>query len=137
MPVYGLKNLIDMNIMKCFTLTVLLFLIACKPKNLPTYTTYSDQQVVVKLSHMTTKQDLYMIEKNLNILGFRMNTEGSEFFDDGNLRILKLIITTPTGKTGQTTADLVNLQFKYWGFYYKNLDGSEAFKIGDMTDVLE
>jgi len=42
-----------------------------------------------------------------------------------------LAVKTPDGSNGTTSADLVTLQFKYFGFIYKKT-GSPTFKIGEI-----
>lgn len=92
-------------------------MIACSPKDLPTEFSTSAEASVLKVSHMTTKSELETISKSLLLSDIILEYDQSEFFEDGRLRTLRLKVLTPAG-SGQTSADLTNLQYKYYGFIY-------------------
>lgn len=108
-------------------------LASCMPKDLPTSIFQKQDFALVKLSHMTTKDDLQEIQQKLAEQEIGFNYEGSTFFEDNKLQKLSLQVSVPGGHTGRTTADIVALQFKYFGFLYQK-DGSPVFRIGEMTD---
>lgn len=108
---------------------VLLLLHSCQPKELPTLTEINDKIVSVKLSHQTTKNELESIASQVSKYNIKMDYSGSTFFEDGKLRILSLIVTTPT-QSGRTNADLMGLQYRYIGFEYEAVQ--DKFRIGEM-----
>lgn len=103
--------------------TVLLFCISwfvsCTPKELPTLFENTDDKIVVKLSHQTTKAEIDNIIAELKQKNIQVDVTGSKFLDDNRLRSLKLAAVWPDGMGGTITADLMNLQFKYCGFVYE------------------
>ncbi len=112
---------------------IALFLLACSPKDLPTVFIQQDDYALLKVSHETTKNELKAIKDKLENQGIVIDYFSSSFFDNDQLQILRLIVTTPEGHSGQTTADIVNLQFKYYGFKY-NKGGAPVFKIGELVE---
>ena len=92
--------------------------ISCSPKELPTIFENTDDKIVVKLSHQTTKAEIDNIIAELKAKKIQMDVTGSKFFDDNKLRSLKLTAMWPDGTVGNIAADLMNLQFKYCGFVY-------------------
>lgn len=117
-------------------LFILLFsisLVACNPKSLPTVFVQKNNYALLKVSHETSKDELQRIKEQLENQDITMDYSSSSFFDNGRLQILKLLVTTPEGHTGQTTADIVNLQFRYYGFKYDK-DGAPVFKIGEIQE---
>jgi hypothetical protein len=110
---------------------VILFVIVlgCKPKSLPTKFKIDSESVGLYLSHETSKNELDSISLVLKENDILMSYEGSVFFEEGKLRILKLFVQTPD-HSGRTSADLVALQFRYIGFEYNKLSGE--LMIGEM-----
>jgi hypothetical protein len=108
-------------------------LISCQPKGLPTTFEQKDGYVLVKLSHLTTKAEMTEIAEKAKEQQLVVDFEGSEFFEDGKLRNLKLKVTIPNGSGGMTSADLAKLQFKYWGFRYSR-DMKPLLKIGEIVE---
>ena len=106
---------------------------ACSPKDLPTVFIQQEGYALLKVSHETTRNELKEIKNQLEKQGIVTDYFSSSFFDNDKLQILRLVVTTPEGHSGQTTADIVNLQFKYYGFKY-NKDGAPVFKIGEMVE---
>lgn len=104
---------------------------ACQPKELPTELKQSEGFASMKVSHLTTKQELKEMAQKLAVQEIKIDYTSSEFFDDGKLRKLQLFVVTPDGSSGATTVDGVTLQFKYFGFLYQK-DGNPTFKIGEM-----
>jgi len=107
-----------------------LFLSACSPKDLPTVAEHSADNVLLKLSHQSTKAEMESFARLIEDYGLEMDYSESEFFETGTLRNLKLKVMTPVGG-GSTTADQVTLQYKYYGFHYQK-EGNPAFIIGKM-----
>lgn len=113
------------SVFSCF------ILFSCQPKDLPTVFDQSEGYAQMKVSHQTKKEELISISQKLADHGIQIDFSKSEFFEDGKLRNLKLAVKTPDGSNGTTSADLVTLQFKYFGFIYKKT-GSPTFKIGEI-----
>ncbi|MFN8337777.1 MAG: hypothetical protein U0T36_02040 [Saprospiraceae bacterium] len=114
-----------------FFVIVFVSIYACQPKDLPTELKQSDGFASMKVSHLTTKQELQEMAQKLAAQEIKIDYSSSEFFDDGKLRNLKLSVVTPGGSSGATNVDGVTLQFKYFGFMYQK-DGNPTFKIGEM-----
>lgn len=89
---------------------------SCQPKSLPTIINFDENKIVVKLSHESTKKEIQEIIELLSGYNAILNTESSEFFEDGKLRDLNLRLTLPNGKGGALSAKLTNIQFNYYGF---------------------
>jgi len=118
--------------MKNILILSLLFLFSsCQPKDLPTVLTQSEGYALMKISHETTKKELTEMAQKLTEQGIKIDFSSSEFFEDGKLRSLKLGVETPDGNRGSTSADLVVLQFNYYGFLYQK-DGNPVFQIGNI-----
>jgi hypothetical protein len=111
---------------------LMITLASCMPKDLPTSISQKQDFALVKLSHMTTKDELQEIQQKLAEQGIGFNYEGSTFFEDNKLQKLSLMVSVPGGHSGRTTADIVALQFRYFGFLYQK-GGRPVFKIGEMT----
>lgn len=120
--------------MKYLLLTFLsISLLSCNPKELPTVLIQKDGYALMKVSHQTTRSELAGIQNQLAEQGITLDYSGSSFFDNESLQILKMHVVTPKGHSGQTTADIVNLQYRYYGFLYQE-DGQPGFKIGEMPE---
>lgn len=103
---------------------------SCQPKNLPTIADIHDDYVEVKISHMTTQDELANIKLKLSsVSNIEFDYSQSEFFEDGKIQLLKMGVITPSGNMGSGTADLMTLQFKYYGFEY-NPKGNPSIRIG-------
>ena len=102
------------------TLSIITFLLtSCQPKNLPTVSDIHADYAEVKFSHMTTKDEMAKIKielKSMSNIEFRY--EQSQFLDDGHLQVLKIGVVMPDGTKASTSADLMKLQFNYYGFLY-------------------
>jgi len=112
-------------------LSLLVLITSCQPKDLPTVFTQSEGYALVKISHETTKTEMEEMATKLAEQGIKIIFSNSEFFEDGKIRNLKLGVETPDGNRGSTSADLVVLQFKYYGFIYQK-DGNPVFQIGNI-----
>jgi hypothetical protein len=108
-----------------------LFLVTCTPKELPTVLQLNDGDVIMKVSHQTSEEELKTIQKQLLTIQITIDFSTSEFFENGMLRKLNLVVMTPDSHVGKTSADIVNLQYKYFGFIYQK-NGSPTFKIGEI-----
>jgi hypothetical protein len=120
---------------RIFAFGALVFLLSCQ-SNLPTYFEQNQDFALVKFSFSTTKDEMIEIQKKLKGQGIEMDFTGSEFFEDGKLRNLKLKVTTPSGSGGMASADQVTLQFKYFGFKYDKV-GDKSFLIGEITEEID
>jgi hypothetical protein len=112
-----------------FLMILLQMVCGCMPKELPTMTEINDKMIKVKLSHQTTKGELETISRQVANYGVRMEYGNSTFFEDGKLRILSLVVTTPT-HSGKTSSDLMGIQYRYVGFEYDPINN--LFGIGEM-----
>ena len=112
-------------------LSFLILLSSCQPKDLPTVFTQSEGYALMKISHQTTKTELEQMSIKLAEQGINITFSNSEFFEDGKIRNLKLGVETPDGNRGSTSADIVVLQFNYYGFIYQK-DGNPVFQIGNI-----
>jgi hypothetical protein len=120
-----------MKITRFLSLMILLqIIVGCQPKELPTMIEINDKIVKVKLSHQTTKAELETISQQVVKYGVTMDYSSSTFFDDGKLRILSLLVTTPT-HSGKTNSDLMGIQYRYVGFEYDPINN--LFGIGEMV----
>ncbi len=101
----------------CLSFFILIFL-GCQPKELPTQTKVDSEESYLKISHMTTIDELKKAQLDLMQVGIAVDFHNSIFFDNGKIRILDLVVVLPDGTGGSCKADLVKLQFKYYGFQY-------------------
>ncbi|MBK6783533.1 MAG: hypothetical protein IPG79_07065 [Saprospiraceae bacterium] len=102
---------------------------SCEPKVLPTVIEFKQDQVMVKFSHMSTMAEFAQAAIQCNERNINMQYAGSEFFEDGRVKKLAIQLTMPNGKSGNTTADLTTLQYKYYGFMVAD---NGYFKIGHI-----
>lgn len=105
--------------------------LSCTPKSLPTVFEAREGYALLKASHEITKSELQQIKDDLAELGFDMDFSRSQFFDDGKIQRLSLSVLTPEGAAGSTSADLVTLQYKYYGFRYDK-QGESLLYLGIM-----
>jgi hypothetical protein len=108
-----------------------LFLLSCQPKELPSYLEYKDGYAILKISHQTSRDELFSYAEALKEQGIEIDFSKSTFFDNDRLQNLSLFVKTPDGNSGNTSADQTNLQFKYFGFLYQK-NGNPSFKIGEI-----
>lgn len=103
---------------------------SCQPKDLPTILDIHEDYAAVKISHMTTKSELELIKSKLSsTANIQFEFNQSDFFENGNIQSLKMSIVTPEGAKGSGSADLMTLQYKYYGFEY-NPKGNPSIRIG-------
>jgi hypothetical protein len=118
--------------MKTFTPVFLLLLtLSCTPKSLPTVFEAREGFALLKASHEITKTELQQIKEDLAVMGFDMDYSKSQFFEDGKIQRLTISVLTPEGAAGSTSADLVTLQYKYYGFRYDK-QGESLLYLGIM-----
>lgn len=107
-------------------------LLSCQPKDLPTVSDIHADFAEVKFSHMTTQEEMAQIKTTLKkVSNIDLLYEQSQFLENGKLQILKIGVKLPNGTKGSTNADLMTLQFKYFGFLY-NPKSTPIFKIGAL-----
>jgi len=116
---------------KLLTFSILaIIMISCQPKNLPTISDIHQEYAEVKISHLTTNDELVSIKSKLKtISNIDLDFSKSVFFEDGKIQILKMSVMMPDGTKGSGSADLMTLQHKYYGFEY-NPKGNPTSKIG-------
>ena len=116
-------------------LTISIFsfvLLSCQPKDLPTVSDIHADFAEVKFSHMTTKDELVNIKAELkSVSNIDLRFEQSQFLEDGHLQELKIGVVLPDGTKASTSADLMKLQFNYYGFLY-HPKGNPSASIGVM-----
>ncbi len=115
------------------TLSICSFILfSCQPKDLPTIADIHSDFVEVKFSHMTTKAEMRKIKTELKtVSNIDLIYNQSQFLEDGRLQILKIGVVMPDGTKGSTKADLIKLQFNYYGFLY-DPKGTVRASIGAM-----
>ncbi len=67
---------------------------------------------------MTTFDEMKKAQEELKKIGTVLDFEKSLFFENGKLRTLNLTIILPSGTGGSCTADIVALQYHYYGFHH-------------------
>jgi hypothetical protein len=77
---------------------------------------------------MTTKAEMEDVVKLVEQQGGVLDIGRSQFFADGKLKILNISVREPGGNSGSTKADLVPLQYGYYGFQW----GNETFGVGGI-----
>jgi hypothetical protein len=105
-------------------------LFSCQPKELPTMVIDKDEMFVAKFSHMTTKAEMENTVKLVEQKGGTLDISRCKFFDSGKLQILNITVKEPSGNAGSTKADIVPLQYGYYGFEWQS-DGQ--FGVGSIN----
>lgn len=101
------------------------------PKELPPSLDVNGNNITMKVSHQSTKEELEKWQKDLSMKNIEFNFSKSEFFDDGKIRKLSFTVLFPDGTQGSATGDLVAIQYRYFGFIYTPQE-AVAFSIGDI-----
>ena len=113
-------------------LFIALFIISgCQPKELPSILTIHGDHIVCKVSHMTSKTEIDDFTRKLAAINVRLDLAGTTYLKDGKLQNLKFVVSLPNGMIGTAAADIVGLQYRYYGFEY-NPKGSPSFKTGSF-----
>jgi hypothetical protein len=107
-----------------FYTLLLLSLFSCQPKDLPTQLKADPDNSYLKVSHLTTNDELVKAKDDLKQVGISLNFDKSTFFENGNLRTLNLMVTLANGTGGKCTADLSKLQYTYYGFEFNKNNGN-------------
>lgn len=107
---------------------------ACSPKELPTISIADRDSFTVMLSHQSTKQEMDEIAEELETTyGAMVDYAGTQYFEDGRLQSLVVMVTLPSGSYAKGAAELLNIQFKYFGFKASNLaEGKGTLWLGQM-----
>ena len=113
-------------------LFIALFIISgCQPKELPSILNIQRDYIVCKVSHLTTKTEIDDFTRKLAAINVRLDLAGTTYLKDGKLQNLKFVVSLPNGMIGTAAADIVGLQYRYYGFEY-NPKGSPSFKTGSF-----
>lgn len=105
---------------------------SCEPKDLPTSIDIKDDYAVVKMSHMTTEDEMIKIQTLLKEkCEIDFNYSKSTFFEGGKLRSLSFEFRNRDGHGGKAFADLMSLQNHYYGMIY-NPGGNPSMKTGSF-----
>jgi hypothetical protein len=106
-------------------ISVLTTFLGCTPKDLPTQVLMNEELIEVKLSYMSTKDELQNVQSQLSIqYDIDFNFKNSTFFEDGKLRDLNLKVTLPNGTIGKTSAMYAILETKYVGLRINLKEGA-------------
>lgn len=118
----------------CLIMSAAGLLSGCMPKELPTVWENGDEIVVAKFSHQTTRAEVEDVAAALrDDYGIFFSTDGSTYFEDDKLRDLVLVITLPNGTVARTNAPLSKLQYAYYGFLIRKVDGEwSQLKVGNI-----
>lgn len=114
-----------------YSLFVILMGVSCQPKSLPTVFEVKENYALLKASHEITKPELEKIQAQLAEYDFVLDYSKSQFYEDDKIKVLALTLQTPTGQIGSTSADLVTIQYKYYGFRYDS-ENANSFYMGFM-----
>lgn len=100
-----------------FAVTILLSTTSCQPKELPTVMKVTKEQVLLKCSHQTTKDELLKFATITNRL-HKLQIDFSEttYLDGGTIQNLKSSIIKGDKLLAKLNADLTSLQYKYYGY---------------------
>ncbi len=120
-------GLIDLGL----PILICMILISCDPKELPTIFLDTTDRIVLGFSHQTTRGEITTIQDTLAKKGMMIDVTGSEFFENGHLRVLNLKVVFPGGAGGKTRADLMTIQHNYVGFEFDRTK-SPGFVIGQL-----
>ena len=107
------------------------FLIGCQPKELPSVLTIDGEHIVFKVSHQTTKTELDSFTRELLAKNIVLDLSGTTYLKEGTLQQLKFAVMLADGTIGTKSADLVGLQYRYYGFEY-NPKSTIRFRAGSF-----
>ncbi len=110
---------------------LLLSLSACQPKNLPTVMTIQGDHIVCKVSHQTTQSELTAFTKKLLEKNIVLDLTGTQYLEGGTLKQLQFAVMFPDGTIGTAAADIVGLQYRYYGFEF-NPSAGVSFRAGSF-----
>ncbi len=110
---------------------LLLSLSACQPKNLPTVMTIQGDHIVCKVSHQTTQSELTAFTKKLLEKNIVLDLTGTQYLEGGTLKQLQFAVMFPDGTIGTAAADIVGLQYRYYGFEF-NPSAAVSFRAGSF-----
>lgn len=121
--------------MKEFPFILFAFLLlnfsACQPKNLPTVMTIQGDHIVCKVSHQTTQTELVDFTKKLLEKNIVLDLTGTQYLEEGTLKQLQFAVMLPDGTIGTAAADIVGLQYRYYGFEF-NPSAAVSFRAGSF-----
>jgi len=110
-----------------FSLSLIFILASCQPKSLPTVFEVREGYALLKASHEITRVELEKIKSQLAEHDFILDYSKSQFYEDDKIKVLALSLQTPTGQIGSTSADLVTIQYKYYGFRYDSQNANSFY----------
>lgn len=114
-----------------FLFVGLLAISGCQPKALPTVLTIKGDHIVCKVSHQTTQSELAEFTQKLADMQVKLDLSGTTYLEDDRLQKLQFVVSLPNGMIGTAAADIVGLQYRYYGFEY-NPEGNPSFKTGSI-----
>ncbi len=112
---------------------LLISFIGCQPKDLPTQIKVGTDTAFLRISHMTTFEELQKAVAEFKSQGIDIGTEGSTFYENKKIQNLIFTVRMPDGTSGGCMADIVKLQFSYQGFEY-NIKGDGKLKVGNLSE---
>jgi hypothetical protein len=115
-----------------FIFVVSFFIVSCQPKDLPTEFKADKDESYARISHLTTQKELQVMQKDLKNVGITFDYSKSTYLEDGKIKTLQLIVILDDGTGGKVSADLMSLQYHYYGFEY-NRTKQLKFKTGSLN----
>ena len=112
--------------MKYLYIPFLLVVLAssCKPKQLPTVMKVTKDAVLLKCSHMTSKAELQKFKAILSQMhGVKMDDSATSYTETGTLKTFQSSLTKEGNTLATINADLMSLQYKYYGYELTFQDG--------------
>lgn len=106
-------------------------LFSCQPKSLPSIMSAEENHIIFKVSHETTQSEVDEFAKKLLKMRIVLDLTGTTYFENGTMQNLKMAVLFPDGTMGTAAADIVGLQYRYYGFEY-NPSGTTKFKTGSF-----
>ncbi|MEE9437556.1 MAG: hypothetical protein V3V14_01065 [Saprospiraceae bacterium] len=103
-------------------LIILLLIIGCSPKELPTVSIVDKNGFFLKASHQTTKQELKDFQSEIaKIHGINFDFSKTEFTEKNTIKHFNSVMSKGAFKA-KCSADLFTLQYKYYGFQFNVKD---------------
>jgi len=98
-------------------ISIMIFGYACSPKDLPTVADISEEHILIKCSHLTTKSEIEEITSKLaESHDLEFDCSNCKFNKEEKLEAFFASILQDGAKLASCSADLMALQYKYYGF---------------------
>ena len=93
--------------------------------------TIQGDHIVCKVSHQTTQSELTAFTKKLLEKNIVLDLTGTQYLEGGTLKQLQFAVMFPDGTIGTAAADIVGLQYRYYGFEF-NPSAAVSFRAGSF-----